>query len=296
MLAGARQVLLAVRDGREHPLLDDKILANWNGFTLRALAEAGGALGREDYTTAASEGADFILKEMRSGGTLFHVYAGGRAHVPGFLEDYGAVGNALVTVYETTLEPRRLDEIRWAAEQVSDLFWDDQTGAFYDTAKVGEQLVIRPRDPTESVTPSGTSLAAEFLLRCAHLFDDDRFRDIALRAMRGEAAGMERFPSAFGGLLAAVNRHITPPIEVAIIGDRNQPATRALLDVVLTRYLPNRTVAGRAPDEAVPAGIALLRDRGQVDGRPTAYVCEGYACRTPVTEPDALAEQLDRTR
>ena len=296
VLAGARQALLTARNGREHPVLDDKVLANWNGFALRALAEAGGALGREDYTSAASEGLDFILSEMRPEGTLFHVYAGGRAYVPGFLDDYGAIGNALITLYETTLEPRWLEEIRWATEQVSERFWDEDHDVFYDTAEVGEPLVIRPRDPTESVTPSGISLAVELLLRSAHLFDDGRFRDIAHRAMRSEAVGMDRFPSAFGGLLAAVDRYITAPVEVAIVGDREEPATKALLHAVLTRYLPNRSVAGRAPDDEVPAGIALLHARGQVDGRPTAYVCESYACRTPVTDPDSLAEQLDGLR
>ncbi len=296
VLAGARRVLLAARDGREHPLLDDKVLANWNGFALRALAEAGGALGREDYTSAASDGLDFILSEMRSEGSLFHVYAGGRAYVPGFLDDYGAIGNALITLYETTLEPRWLKEIRWATEQVSDRFWDEDDSVFYDTAEDGEPLVIRPRDPTESVTPSGVSLAVELLLRAAHLFDDGRLRDIAHRAMKTEAGGMDRHPSAFGGLLATVDRYITAPVEVAIVGDRADPATKALLHEVLARYLPNRSVAGRAPDDEVPAGIALLHARGQVDGRPTAYVCESYACRTPVTEPDSLAEQLDGLR
>ena len=249
-LASARKVLLASRDGREHPLLDDKVLANWNGFTLLALAEAGGALDREDYTSAATTGLEFILSEMRSDGTLFHVHAGGRSYVPGFLEDYGAIGNALVTLYETTLEPRWLEEIRWAAEQVCARFWDEDEDVFYDTAEIGESLVIRPRDPTESVTPSGLSLAVELLLRSAHLFDDGRFRDIAQRAMKTEAVGMDRFPSAFGGLLAAVDRHIAAPVEVAIVGEREDPATQALLNEVLTRYLPNRSVAGRAPPRA----------------------------------------------
>ena len=293
VLAGARQVLLAARDGREHPLLDDKVLANWNGLALRALAEAGGALEREDYTSAASKGVDFILSEMRREDTLFHVFAGGRAYVPGFLDASGAIGNALITVYETTLEPRWLEEIRWATEQVIARFWDDDDAVFYDTAEAGETLVVRPRDPTESVTPSGLSLAVELLQRSSHLFDDARFRDIAHRALRSHAAGMDRFPSAFGGLLSAVDRHITAPIEVAIVGDREDPATKALLHTVLIRYRPNRTVAGRAPDDDVPAGIALLHAREQVDGRPTAYVCESYACRTPVTQPDSLGEQLD---
>ncbi|GMR13786.1 MAG: thioredoxin domain-containing protein [Gemmatimonadota bacterium] len=296
VLTGARQVLLAARNRREQPLLDDKVLANWNGLTLRALAEAGGALMREDYTSAAGEGLGFILKEMRSEGTLFHVYAGGRTYVPGFLDDYGAVGNALLTFYEATLEPCWLDEIRWVTEQVIDRFWDEDDDVFYDSQEAGESLVIRPRDPTESVTPSGLSLAVELLLRSAHLFDDSRLRDIARRAMRTAAVGVDRFPSAFGGLLAAMHRYVTTPVEVAIIGDREAPATQALLHAVLTRYLPNRSIAGRAPDDELPSDIALLHARVQVDGQPTAYLCEGYACRSPVTDPDSLVEQLDGLR
>ena len=296
MLSSARQILLASRSEREHPLLDDKVLANWNGFTLRALAEAGGALERDDYVSAATKGLDFILREMRKERTLFHVYGGGRAYVPGFLEDYGAVGNALLTLYETTLDARWLDEIRWATDQLSDRFWDEDGDVFYDTQELSEPLFIRPRDATESVTPSGLSLAVELLLRAAHLFDHGRYRDIAQRAMSSEAVGVDRFPSAFGGLLAAMDRHIRAPVEVAIIGDRNECATKALLHVVLTRYLPNRSIAGRGPDDAIPSDIPLLHARGQLDEKATAYVCEGSVCRIPVTTPESLAELLDGLR
>ncbi len=236
---------------------------------------------------------EFIEREMRDGDLLFHVHAGGRAHVPGFLEDYGAVGNALATMYETTLEPRWLGQIRWAADQVVSRFWDDDKGAFYDTAADGERLVVRPREPTESVTPSGTSLAVELLLRAAHLFGDEGYRAVALRAIHRETGGMERFPSALGGLLAAVDRITGRPVELAVVGDRDDPGTKALLDVALTRYLPTRTIAGKAPDEELSETVPLLDGREQVDGRPTAFLCEGYACQAPVTEPGALAEQLE---
>ena len=130
-------------------------------------------------------------------------------------------------------------------------------------------------------------------MRAAHLFGDEGYRAIALRAIHRETGGMERFPSALGGLLAAVDRITGRPVELAVVGDRDDPGTKALLDVALTRYLPTRTVAGKAPDEELSETVPLLDRREQVDGRPTAFLCEGYACQAPVTEPGALAEQLE---
>ena len=291
----ARDLLLEARNLREPPFRDEKILASWNGMAFRALAEAGGALGRESYLQAGVSGLDFVLSKMRRDNRLLRSYKDGVSRIDAFLEDYGAVGNALVTVYEVTLEPHWLDEIRWITDRMIELFWHAEVSVFYDAPSDGEDLIVRPRDIMDNATPSGNSLAVELLLRTAHLFGDDRHQEIAERALGREAGSMARFPSAFGRLLSALDRTVAASVEIAIIGERDDPATGDLHRAALTPYLPNRTMAGVAPGEVLDHAIPLLEDREGQDGRPTAYVCEGYACRAPVNDSDALTEQL-RTR
>ncbi len=292
LLQDARQILLEARKLREPPFRDEKILASWNGMAIRALAEAGGALDQPRFLEAAVSGLDFLLGSMREGDRLRRSYKDGTARIDAFLEDYGGVGNAILSVYEATLEPRWLKEAAWIAERVVDLFWDDNDGIFHDGPKDGEVLTVRARDLMDNATPSGNSLAVELLIRSAHLFGEEHHRDIAHRVLDREAGLMARFPSAFGRLLGALDRTVADPVEIAIVGARDDSRTLELLQAALSPYLPNRTIAGTAPGEALPYRLPVLegRDRGT---EPTAYVCERYACKAPVFDAVALAEQLD---
>ena len=295
VLQDARQVLLEARKLREPPFRDEKILANWNGMAIRALAEAGGALGQPRFLEAAVNGLDFLLGSMREDGRLRHSYKDGTARIDAFLEDYAAVGNAILTVYEATLEPRWLDEAAWITERVVDLFWDDASGLFHDAPKDGEALAVRARDLMDNATPSGNSLAVELLIRSAHLFGDERQGDIAQRVLDREAGFMARFPAAFGRLLAVLVQTVADPVEIAIVGARDDARTIDLLRAALTPYMPNRTIAGTAPGEDLPHKLPVLegRDPGTAPGpEPVAYVCERYACKAPVSDAAALAAQL----
>ena len=291
-LHAARRVLLEARQLREAPFRDEKILAGWNALAIRALAEAAGALYQRRFLDAAVLGLDFLLVNMRHGNRLRRSYKDGVARIDAFLEDYAALGNAILTVYEATLDPKWLDEAAWATERVIDLFWDDAEGVFHDGPADGEALAVRARDLMDNATPSGNSLAVELLIRSAHLFGDERHRNIAHRVLEREAGFMARYPAAFGHLLGALDRTIADPIEIAIVGARNDARTIELLRVALAPYSPNRTIAGMAPGEDLPHELPVLegRDRG---AKPLAYVCERYACKAPVSDPIALAEQLD---
>jgi uncharacterized protein YyaL (SSP411 family) len=291
LLEDARRDLLEARKLREPPFRDEKILASWNGMAIRTLAEAGGALNQPRFRDAAVGGLDFLLGNMRKGDRLRRSYKDGAARIDAFLEDYGAVGNAILSVYEATLEPRWLDEAEWITERVVELFWDDTNGIFHDGPKDGEELAIRARDLMDNATPSGNSLAVELLLRSAHLFGEEHHRDIAHRVLDREAGLMARFPAAFGRLLGALDRSVADPVEIAIVGRRDDDGTLELLEAALSPYLPNRTIAGSAPGEDLFQRLPVLdgRDRGT---EPTAYVCERYACKEPVTDRIALSEQL----
>ncbi len=290
-IAAARTRLREARSHRPPPFRDEKVLSGWSGLALRALAEAGGALGCDDYLGAARSGAGFLLREMRRDGALLHAWKDGTAKIGAFLEDYGAVGNAFLSLHEAVLEPRWLEEARWCCERILEGFWDETAGLFHDTEHGAESLFLRPRDPMDNATPSGNSLAAELLARAGHLFSEARYTEVARRAVAREAEIMARYPTAFGRLLGVLDRLEASPVEVVVVGPRDDAGTRALVAAALAPFHRNRTVAGREEGTAT-AGVPLLEGKVQRHGSATAYVCRGYACRAPVNDPAALAEEL----
>ena len=290
-LASAREKLLAARSGREHPFRDEKILVSWNAMTLRALAEAGATLGRADFIEAAKRAADFIWTELRDRDGLLHTYKDGESKIHGFLDDYAAFGNALLSLHSATAEPEWLEPTRWLCDQIVERFWSEESGRLFDSPLGGDQLVLRPRDPMDNATPSGTSLAVELLVRAGHVFDDTSYRDIASRVLVGESEALHQFGPAFGRLLSAYDRSLAAPTEIVLIGDPAVAAMRALIREAHKQFLPNLTVVGGHP-ESSGLGSPLFEGRELVDGSPTAYVCRHYSCRLPVTTPEALAEEL----
>jgi uncharacterized protein YyaL (SSP411 family) len=290
-LERGRQALLARRAEREAPFRDEKVLVAWNSYVLRALAEAGIVLDRPDYLAAARANASFILSSLRDGDRLLRSWKDGVAKIPAFLEDYAGLGNALLTLYEATLEPEWLDAARRLADKVRGLFWEEADGTFYDAPMDGEALVLRPRDPMDNATPSGNSLAVELLLRGARLWEDEEFERVALRALSREMEPMKRFPSAFGRLLSVFSQAMTPTVEVSLLGNPLDPSFRHLLRTAHGPYIPTRMVVGGDPN-TLP-GIPVLEGRKPIDGAVTAYVCREYTCTPPIQDAEELAEQLD---
>jgi uncharacterized protein len=297
-LARSRAALLTARGARVRPGLDDKVLTAWNGLLLRALAEAGRVLERDDYLRAAERNAEFVLTEMRRGGRLLRSWRDngdgrGAAKLPGYLEDHAAYADGLLALYEATFEPRWLSEARGLADVILASFWDEQAGVFFDTAADGEPLIVRPRDTFDNATPSGASLACDVLQRLSAITGERRYAEHALRAMQPLADLAAKYPTGFGRLLCALDWAMAEVKEVAIVGAASDPATAALVRTVFAPYLPYKVVAGAAPGDADAIhATPLLEDRGLVDGRATAYVCTGFVCRVPVTDPAALRAQL----
>jgi uncharacterized protein YyaL (SSP411 family) len=293
-----RPILHAARETRVHPARDEKVLTAWNGMMLRAFAEAGAALEREDWVGVAAANAEFVLRELwqpgpdgAPGGRLLRTWKDGRAKLNGYLEDHACFADALIALYEATFEPRWLEAARAVADAILARFADTESGGFYDTASDHETLVTRPKDIFDNATPSGTSVAADLFSRLALLTDDARYREAAegILAPLGLLAG--EHPTSFGRLLCALDFVIGRPREIAIIGPADSDETRALRRAVFGRFLPNRVVAG-GEGPAASVAIPLLQDRPLRDGRPTAYVCEGYVCQAPVTSAEELGAQL----
>ena len=286
-----KNALRLVRERRTPPLLDDKVLASWNGLMLRAFAEAGAALRRDDYRDAAVKNAAFLTTTMQPQGRLLRTYREGQARLPGFLEDYSFVADALLALYESTFDQHWLDSAIALANGMIDLFWDETAAAFFDTGADHEELVVRPRDVFDNAQPCGGSVASDLLLRLAVITGNEDYQRKAVPPLRTLSELMSRAPAGTGRWLAALDFYASTPKEIAIVGPKDDPATRRLLDTVYGRYLANRVVVGASGQHSEPA-LPLLQGRGMIDGVPTAYVCENYACQLPVTDVGALSAQL----
>jgi len=291
-LAEIKRRLMAARDQRVRPGLDDKRLTAWNALLLAALAEAGAVLERLDYLDAARACADFLLRELRTpDGRLLRTWKGGRAHLAGYLEDHAYLLEALLTLYEATFEARWFAEARALADVTIARFGDDERGGFFSTADDHERLVARRKDLEDTPTPSGNSAMALGLLRLARLSGEAAYEERA----RGTIALLHpiaaRHPLAFAHLLRAIDFLLADDVrEVAIVGDPAQAAP--LVRTVRAAFRPHVVLAGGdgGPDGGT---VPLLADRHPLDGRAAAYVCERFACQAPVTEPAALAALLD---
>ncbi|HWB57346.1 MAG TPA: hypothetical protein VG479_10465, partial [Gaiellaceae bacterium] len=272
----ARAALLAARDRRPQPLRDDKALAAWNGLALAALADAGARLGRTDYVEAAVELAAFLLGPLSDGrGRLLRSYRDGDARIPGYLEDYANVASGLVELAWATGETRWLEEARRLAGVMIDRFADDERGGFFVDAAEGEGLVARRKEFDDHPTPAGNSMAAFVLLRLSRLYGDAELEGRAVGVFRLARNLLERAPGAVPHLLCALDLHFSPPREIAVVGESAE-----LRRVALAGLRPNTVFAfSPGPTDAVP----LLAGKTLVSGEPTAYVCESFACRQPVT-------------
>jgi uncharacterized protein YyaL (SSP411 family) len=292
-IAEARRKLFEARERRVHPGRDDKILASWNGLAALAFAEAGRALGRDDYVRAAVRNVSFVLESMREDGRLLRTWKGGRAKLLGYLEDHAMLTAALVAVWEATFERRWLDEARALADEMLRLFWADDIDGFYDTGHDHESLIVRPRNLFDNAVPCGTSVAIEGLLRLSALTGDPRYEGYARRALRPLADLMSRHPSGFGRFLCAHDFQLGPRVEIALVHPSAGDGLGVLVEETFGRYLPNRVVAGGRSGDPATSTLPLLEGREAIDGKATAYVCRNYACDLPVTDRDSLRQQLD---
>jgi uncharacterized protein YyaL (SSP411 family) len=295
-LAAARGRLLARRAQRPQPARDDKALAAWNGLAIGAFADAARLLQASDaaaadrYRAAAATAAEAILAGLLADdGRLGRSWKDGRATGGGVLEDYADLADGLLALYEATFDERWFTTARRLADAIVERFADPE-GGFFDTATDHERLVTRPKDPQDNATPSGSAMATFVLLRLAALTGEGRYRSIAERALATITPFTARYPTAFAQWLQAMDFALANVAEVAIVGDAGDPAARALIEIAGGSYAPTRVLAV-APDGDASA-IPLLHDRPRRDGMPTAYVCRGFACQAPVTDPEALEAQL----
>jgi uncharacterized protein len=277
----AKKKLYAAREKRVKPGRDEKVLTDWNGLMLRAFAEAAAHLGRHDYRVIAEANANFILNTLWDGSHLLHTYKDGRARFNGYLDDYANLADGLFALYELTFDFKWLDAAVRITDRMIEQFWDDN-GGFYFTGRDHESLLTRTKDFFDNATPSGNSVAADVLLKLSAVSDRQDYREKAESIFLTSAGLLKQYASGFGRLLAAFDFYVGPSKEVALIG-----SAEPFLSILRKRYTPRLVVAGGSDDR-----VALLRNRPMVSGQPTAYVCENFTCKQPVTDVAAFEKAL----
>ncbi len=279
-----RMGLVEARARRVRPGRDDKVVAAWNGLAIVALAEAGVMLQRADFTAAATRAAGLLAKvHLDADGRLWRTSRDGRrGDNAGVLDDYGSVASAFLAALGVTGDPTWLERAGRLLDRALRVFGDG-SGGCYDTASDADELVVRPRDLTDNVTPSGTSALAEALLTYASVTGSGRHRDAAEAAVAGAGAIARQAPRFAGWTLAQAEAMAAGPLQVAVVGPpgARDPLHRAAMALTSPGAV---VVAGEPNDDRIP----LLAGRGLVDGRPAAYVCRGFVCDRPVTDPAAL--------
>ncbi len=289
-LAEARQRLYEVRAQREWPGTDEKVLTSWNGLMMAAFAEAGRALKRVDYSAAAVQNADFLYATMRRpNGRLWRTWrAGSDARYNGYLEDYAYLADGLLALYQAVFDERWFVWAQELAELMMTHFRDEQHGGFFDTSDDHEQLIHRPKDVQDNAVPSGNAMAAQALTLLNLFTGNGDYRDYAEKMVAAMSSAIAQYPTGFAQWLTAATLLDGDVREVALIGDLKGEGMAAMLQTLDSGYRPYLIVAAGQAESAVP----LLRQRKQLDGRATAYVCRRFLCRQPVNDPAALAEQL----
>ncbi len=275
-----RARLLAQRELRPQPGLDDKVLASWNGLALAALAEGARRLERDDWLAAARGVAEFLLGPLsRANGRLSRSWRDGKVSGEGFLDDYANAAHGLLELHVATGELRWLTEARRLALVAVELFHDPSNGGFFLAPTGGDELVARTKGLDDNPIPSGNSMLAHVLLRLARIWGDDELERAGVSVLRLVAPMLGRAPGAFGWALCALDLALSRPRELAIVGPVESEVARA----ALAPFEP-QTVVAVGPAEGVP----LLEGKTLVDGQAAVYVCQRFTCQAPVTSAAEL--------
>ena len=295
-LASMRDRLAAAREKRPRPSRDDKVLADWNGLTIAALAKAGRVFGNLQARAAAEQAIAFILAKMRTGtGRLLHRYRDSEAAIPAFADDYAFVTLALIELYETTFEVRYLSEALALNDLFVAHFLDAEQGGFFSVADDAEVLFARKKEIYDGAVPSANSVACENLIRLSRMTGDPVHEARAASLARVFADRVREHPSSHAWFLSAVDRATGQSQEIVIVGDTGAPDTERMIAAVRRWYLPSGTVLFRSvsPPDPVLASLApFTNSLARHEGKATLYLCTGHACSVPITDPDALGDAL----
>ncbi|MGH7800489.1 MAG: thioredoxin domain-containing protein [Thermodesulfobacteriota bacterium] len=296
-LEAAREKLFSFREKRIHPHKDDKILTDWNGLMIAALAKGAQVFNEPKYAEAAKRASDFILKNLRKpDGRLLHRYRDGQAAVQAHVDDYAFLTWGLLELYETTFD---INCLQTAIDLNRDLithFWDDKSGGFYFTADDGENLLLRNKEIYDGAIPSGNSAAMLNLLRLDRITANSDFEEKAEKIGSAFSKTVKQFPAAHTELMVALDFGVGPSYEVVIVGDSQADDTKAMIKAIRRQFVPNKVVLLRQTEKEEPDIIRIAeftKSQLSLDGKATAYVCLNYVCKLPTTDISKMLELLN---
>jgi len=289
-LAENRATLLEARSPRVRPGLDDKVLADWNGLTIAALANAGAAFDRPDWIEAAVRTAEFVRDRMTVDGRLRHSWRAGEARHPATLDDYACLSRAALALYEATADPTWLAQARAWFEDVDTHHADPAGPGYFFAADDTPGLIARSKHANDNAVPAGNGVLVGVLARLYHLTGEDRYRDKAEALIRTFSGEVTRNFYPLSSLLNGAEL-LQAAQQIVIVGAPNDPAREALRDVLRRVSLPNAVLSVLSPENALPDGHPAA-GKGLVGGKAAAYVCRDMTCSPPITDPAALRDAL----
>ncbi|MCZ6689035.1 MAG: thioredoxin domain-containing protein [Planctomycetota bacterium] len=296
ILERSKKKLFEVRGKRIRPYLDDKIITAWNGLMISSMAFAYEVLGDDRYLDAGKRAADFALERLVKDGRLLRRHRDGESGIHGFIDDYAFFSAALLDLYQATWDDRYFREAIRLTDEMVRLFWDDKGGGFYFAGSDAEELIARPKEVYDGALPSGNSVAALNLLRLGEWTSDKKWIERGENTIKAFGAQIAQHPRGYPQSLCAVDFLLGKPKEIVLAGPPGDPGLAALLDTIHKRFIPNKVIALVPTGEGAASLLTLmpmLKDRGMLGGKATAYVCENYACKLPTSDPAELAKQLD---
>jgi uncharacterized protein YyaL (SSP411 family) len=293
----ARQKLFAVRDKRIHPHKDDKILTDWNGLMIAALAKGSQVFDEPKYAEAAKRAADFILTDMRrEDGRILHRYRDGHTAILANADDYAFLIWGLLELYETVFDVHYLQTALDLNSEMIKYFWDEQDGGFYFTADDAEELIVRQKEIYDGAIPSGNSVAVLNLFRLARITANTDFEDKANRIMLAFSKDVESAPSGYTQMMVALGFGIGPSYEIVIVGNPEAEDTKDMLNSLRKHFIPYKVVLLK-PAGQETADIIRIAEyteyHSSFDGKATAYVCLDFACKMPVTDTEEMLKLLN---
>jgi uncharacterized protein YyaL (SSP411 family) len=299
-LEGARSKLFEARAKRVRPHKDDKILTDWNGLVIAALAKGAQAFEEPLYENAARRSADFILANMVDAkGRLYHRYRDGEAAIGAFLDDYAFLCWGLIELYEATFASSYLQRALDLNAMMLEHFWDGEGGGFYFTADDADRVLVRKKEIYDGAVPSGNAVAMLNLLRLARLTGHQEYEEKAATLSRAFSDSIAPSPGAHTQFMIALDLARGPSYEVVIVGDPQAEDTKAMVGALRKAFVPNKVVIFRPAGEEAP-GITRLagftKDLAHLNNKATAYVCRAFRCELPTTEAHQMLALLTDER
>ena len=289
-MESAREKLFNAREQRIHPHKDDKILTDWNGLVITALALAGKVFKREDYILAAKEASNFIIAHLQIQDSLMHRWRDGEAAVDGNLDDYAYLIWGLLELFQATFHSEYLNMALKLHQKLMDHFWDNEKGAFFFTPDYTQEILVRQKDAYDTALPSGNSVEMLNLERLYLLTGNNKHRKTSLVLERYFSYLIERSPAAFTMFLSGIALRVGPSFEIIITGVKDHEDTLAMIDAIKKEYLPNCVFVLKSDDNGLNELVENLEGKTMINHQVTAYVCGDGACYPPV---NSIGELLD---